>query len=89
MKEKLRREELSYVAPSVALRKQVHDVLQAASRAESEAEVRQLIAEINMQIRDANRKGIRGPSLMLTPFDPDRAVREWRRRRSRREPDDP
>lgn len=89
VKEKLRREQLSYMAPSVALRKQVHDALQAASRAASEAEVRQLIAEINGQIRDANRKGIRGPSLMLMPFDADRVVREWRRRRSRKKPDDP
>lgn len=80
VKDKLRREELSYMAPSVALRKQVHDALRAASRAESEAEVRQLIAAINEQIRDANRKGLRGPALMLTPFDADRVVREWRRR---------
>ena len=33
VKEKLRREELSYMAPSVALRQHVHDALQAASRA--------------------------------------------------------
>ena len=56
VKEKLRREELSYMAPSVALRQHVHDALQAASRAKSEAEVRRLIAEVNEQIRDANRK---------------------------------
>jgi DnaJ homologue, subfamily C, member 28, conserved domain len=83
VKDKLVREELSYMSPSVALRKQVHDAVQAASRAESETEVRQLIAEINKKIRDANRKGIRGPSLMLMPFAPDRVVREWRRRRSK------
>jgi hypothetical protein len=66
----------------------VHDALQAASRAQTEAEVRQLIAEINEQIRDANRKGIRGPSLMLMPFDPERVVRDWRRRRAQPEPGD-
>ncbi|TMM01978.1 MAG: DUF1992 domain-containing protein [Actinobacteria bacterium] len=88
VKEKLRREELSYMAPSVALRQYVHDALQAASRAKSEAEVRRLIAEVNEQIRDANRKGIRGPSLMLMPLDPDRVVREWRLQRSHRKADD-
>jgi len=88
VKEKLRREELSYMAPSVALRQHVHDALQAASRAKSEAEVRRLIAEVNEQIRDANRKGIRGPSLMLMPLDPDRVVREWRLQRSHRKADD-
>jgi hypothetical protein len=68
------------MAPSVALRKHVHDVLQAASEADSETEVRRLIAEVNEQIREANRKGIHGPALPLAPFDADRVVREWRRR---------
>lgn len=72
------------MAPSVALRQHVHDALQAASRAKSEAEVRRLIAEVNQQIRDANRKGIRGPSLMLMPLNPDRVVREWRLQQSHR-----
>ena len=87
VKDKLRREDLSYMAPSVALRKQVHDTLHAASRAESEAEVRRSIAEINAQIRDANRKGIRGPALMLTRVNADRVVREWRRRQPHQKPD--
>lgn len=81
VKGKLRREDLSYMAPSVALRKQVHDALQAASEADSESEVRRLIAAVNEQIREANRNGIRGPALLLAPFDADRAVLEWRRRR--------
>lgn len=83
VKDKMRREHLSYMAPSVALRKQIHDALQAARSAESEAEVRELIAHINERIREANRTGIRGPSLMLTPCDPDGVVRDWRRRHSR------
>lgn len=80
VKGKLRREDLSYMAPSVALRKHVHDALQAASEAESETEVRRLIAAVNEQIREANRQGIRGPALLLTPFDAERIVRDWRRR---------
>ena len=76
------------MSPSVALRKHVHDALRAAWRAETEGEVRQLIGEINEKIRDANRNGIRGPSLMLMPLNPDRVVREWRRR-SQPAPGDP
>ena len=78
VKNKLRREGLSYMSPSVALRKEAHDALEAVSRTRSEAEVRRLIADINEKIREANRKGIRGPSLMLMPFDVERVVHEWR-----------
>lgn len=83
VKNKLQREGLSYMPPSVALRKEAHDALEAVSRARSEADVRRLIADINENIREANRKVIRGPSLMLMPFDVERVVEEWREERSR------
>ena len=83
VKSKLQREGLSYMPPSVALRKEAHDALEEVSRARSEAQVRRLVADINRKIREANRKGIRGPSLMLMPFDVERVVREWRGQRSR------
>ena len=78
VKDKLRREGLSYMPPSVALRKEAGDALLAASRAGSEAEVRQVISAINDKIREANRKTIAGPPLMLVPYDVERVVREWR-----------
>jgi hypothetical protein len=81
VKDKLRREGLSYMPPSVALRKEAGDALLAASRAGSEAEVRQIISAINDKIREANRKTIAGPSLMLVPYDVERVVREWREQR--------
>ena len=80
VKEKLRREGLSYMAPSVALRKEAHEALEAVSRAETEADVRKIIADINEKIRKANRNTIAGPSLMLVSFDVERVVREWRER---------
>ena len=83
VKDKLRREDLTYMSPSVALRKEAQDALVAASHAESEAEVREIIADVNKQIREANVKGISGPSLMLVPYDVERIVREWRERHSR------
>jgi hypothetical protein len=83
VKNKLQREGLSYMPPSVALRKEAHDALEAVSRARSEADVRRLIADINENIREANRKVSRGPSLMLMPFDVERVVEEWREERSR------
>lgn len=78
VKNKLRHEGLSYMPPSVALRKEAYEALRAATRASSEAEVRRIIADINEKIREANRKTIPGPPLMLVPYDVERAVREWR-----------
>lgn len=78
VKDKLQREGLSYMAPSVALRKEAGDALVAASRAGSEAEVRRIISAINDKIREANRNTIAGPPLMLVPYDVERVVREWR-----------
>ena len=82
VKDKLRREGLSYMPPSVALRKEAADALVAASRADSEAEVRKIISAINDKIRKANRIGIAGPALMLVPYDVERVLREWREQHS-------
>lgn len=90
VRRKLKSEGLTYQTPSVALRNDAHEALEAASRAGSEAEVREIIESINGRIRDANRTGIPGPSLMLRPFDIERVVREWREQRDRtRRPSDP
>ena len=64
MKQKLRRENLSYLPPTIALRK--------------EAEVRAIVAAINARIAEGNRKAASGPPLNLAPFDPERVVARWR-----------
>jgi DnaJ homologue, subfamily C, member 28, conserved domain len=79
VKDKLRREGLTYMAPSVALRKEAHDALVAASQAKSEAELRQIVADINEKIRKANREGISGPLLNLVPYDVEEVMRQSRR----------
>jgi hypothetical protein len=78
VKRKLRDEGLSYLPPSLALRKDAHAALQAARQAATEAQARQIIEDINDVIREANRKGIRGPSIMLVPFNVERVIEEWR-----------
>jgi hypothetical protein len=82
VKEKLRRENLSYLPPTIALRKEAEDALLAASRAASEAQVRRIVADINRKILDGNRKAASGPPLNLMPFDVERVVRTWRERRA-------
>jgi len=78
VKRKLHDEGLTYQPPSVALRKDADDALQAVARARSESEVRHIVASINGRIRQANSKGIAGPSLLLWPFDVEHVVRGWR-----------
>ena len=78
VKQKLRREKLSYLPPTLALRKAAHDALQAAFEAASEAEAREIITEINRRIIEANRLPSHGPSIMLTPFNVESVLRRWR-----------
>jgi DnaJ homologue, subfamily C, member 28, conserved domain len=80
VKRKLASEGLSYLPPSLALRKEAAEARAAALDAASEAEARRIIEDINASIREANRTGIRGPSVMLVPYDVERLLEEWRRR---------
>ena len=80
VKRKLRRENFSYLPPTMALRKEAEDALEAASRAASEAEVRRIVADINTRIVEGNRKAAAGPPLNLMPFDVERVVTAWRDR---------
>jgi Domain of unknown function (DUF1992) len=80
VKRKLRREQLSHLPASLAVRKEAEDALAAAARAQSEREVRQIIAAINAKIVETNRKASSGPPLNLMPFDVERVVLRWRER---------
>jgi hypothetical protein len=81
LKQKLRREHLSWLPPTIALRKEAEEALLAASRAGSEDQVRRIVADINRKILEGNRKAASGPPLNLMPFDVERVVRTWRERR--------
>ena len=80
VKRKLRREQLSYLPPTMALRKEAEEALAAATTAGSEAEARRIVAEINKKIVEGNRKAASGPPLNLMPFDVERVVRAWNER---------
>jgi hypothetical protein len=82
VKQKLRRENLSYLPPTLALRKEAEDALLAAYQARSEDQVRRVVADINRKILDGNRKAASGPPLNLVPFDVERVVRTWRERQA-------
>jgi len=77
----LRRENLSCLPPTLALRKEVEQVLAAVSRAPSESAVRDMVGMINEKIAAAIRTPLEGPPLNLMPLDVDRIVETWRQRR--------
>ena len=82
VRQKLRREHLSWLPPTIALRKEAEEALLAASRAGSEDQLRRIVAEINRKILEGNRKAASGPPLNLMPFDVERVARTWRERRA-------
>ena len=79
VKQKLRRENVSVLPPTLALREEAEDARHAADHAHSEAQARRIIADINERIRDAIRRPMPGPPLNLTPIDVDAVVEQWRR----------
>ncbi|MGW1714390.1 DnaJ family domain-containing protein [Streptomyces sp. NPDC002156] len=83
VKQKMAREGLSVLPPTLALRKEAEDALAAAHRAPSEGAVRRILTEINAKIRDMMFKPPPGPPLGLKPYDVDEVVRQWREARAK------
>ncbi|WP_043615524.1 DUF1992 domain-containing protein [Nonomuraea candida] len=82
IKQKIESEGLSMpLPPTLALRKDAEEALREARGAESEAEARRIVEDINRRIREAIRTGLPGPPLNLMPFDADEIISEWRRSR--------
>ena len=80
VKQYLRREKLSYLPPTLALRKEVEEVLAAVPEAKSESAVRDMVGRINGKIAAAIRTPLDGPPLNLMPLDVDAVVDSWRER---------
>lgn len=81
VKGKLRREGVSYLPPTLELRKAVDEAKAAIAEAGTEAEVRGLVEEINAEIRRVNRTAAAGPPTTLSPFDVEEVVAGWHARR--------
>jgi Domain of unknown function (DUF1992) len=78
LKAKLRRERLSYLPPTLAIRKELDDARAAIAAASHEATVRRIVADINTRIRDVNRRGAEGPPSTVMPLDEESVVADWR-----------
>ncbi|MFE3092469.1 DUF1992 domain-containing protein [Streptomyces sp. NPDC059248] len=82
IKRKLEREGFASLPPTLALRKEVEDVLDAAWAAPTEAAACRLVEKINPRIRQMMLRPPPGPPLGLKPFDLGEIAREWRTRRT-------
>ena len=76
LKAKLRRERLSYLPPTLAIRKEVEEALAAVAAASREDVVRRIVDDINERIRDVNRRGAEGPPSTVMPLDEDAVARQ-------------
>jgi len=83
LKAKLRRERLSYLPPTLAVRKELEEARQAIVAASRVDVVRRIVADINQRIRDVNRRGAEGPPSTVMPLDEDAVVAQWHARRGR------
>ena len=80
-KAKLRAERLSYLPPTLRVRKELEEAREAIAAASKEDVVRRIIADINDKIRDVNRRGAEGPPSTVMPLDVEATVAKWRARR--------
>jgi hypothetical protein len=81
LKAKLRRERLSYLPSTLAVRKELEEARQAIARASKETVVRQIVGDINERIREVNRRGADGPPSTVMPLDEEAVVAAWRTQR--------
>src|SRR5215212_4337353 len=61
VREKLRREEVAYLPPALAVRQELDETRVKIAAARTEAEVRGLVEAINERIRHVNRTAVDGP----------------------------
>ncbi len=80
VRDKLRRENVEYLPPSLAIRKTAAEARQRALDAPSESAARAILEEINEEIRQLNRSNVTGPPTTLMPFDVEEVLGERRER---------
>jgi Domain of unknown function (DUF1992) len=82
LKAKLRAERLSYLPPTIRIRKELEEAREAMLATSNESIVRRIVDDINVKIRDINRRGAEGPPSTVMVLDPDAEVARWRAARA-------
>ena len=84
VRRKLRDEGLSYVPPSLQLRKEAEDLLDHLADVPTEAALRGAVRDLNRRIRETNRTVLQGPPTVTRPLDEEATVDAWRQARDAR-----
>jgi hypothetical protein len=85
LKDLVRRENITGVLPaSMALRKDLDDLAEAAAKMPAEADVRALVADLNRRIVLARRGHLDGPPVVVSSLDVEKVVAAWRECRAGR-----
>jgi hypothetical protein len=83
IKEKLRREKLSDLPESMAIRLEAERVLAEVARERDERRARERLEELDAKIRRVNRTTVSGPPTSLAPLDVEAILARWRAARGR------
>ena len=81
VKDKLRREEVAFLPPTLALRKEVEEARDRIAATDSEKEVRQIVTDINERISEVNSRATAGPPSTLMTLDLEQVLSTWRESR--------
>jgi hypothetical protein len=87
VKRKLRDEGVSFLPPSLAIRREVELVREQIAAATTEQRVRELVTHVNARIREVNRNTISGPPTTVMPMNVEAVVVRWRETQAEREPE--
>ena len=78
VKAKLRRENIDYLPPTIAIRGERDVAVAAALAARDEGEARRILREINDRIRYVNSHTVAGPPSTVWVVDEESIVERWR-----------
>lgn len=81
VKQKLRREQISALPPSLLLRKQAEELLDGLGTLATEAQVRRLVTAHNERVADLARRPDPGPAVVVRPLRMDEVLRRWQEAR--------
>ncbi len=88
VKDKLRREGVNWVPPTLAIRAERDAAVAEAEVAGTEAELRGIIERVNERIRHVNSHTVSGPPTTVWTVDPEPIVERWRASRPEVPPGD-